>query len=370
MNRKKIFLASVLKPVNEARMYEKFAKSLADYYEVHVAGHEGKNKNIHKNIYLYPLFQLTRLSFDRFFAPWKIYQLMVKIKPQLVVACTHELLIAACFYKLFHKTKLVYDVQENYYFNIKYTQTFPLVIRNILACYVRAKEKLCGHFIDHFILAEKCYEEELPFLRTKYTVIENKYRPLEEEAIQPVKKSKTINLLYSGTISLEYGIFEAVNLAKKLYEVNNSIRLTIIGWSAKEQTAKALRKEIEGVPFINLITDHKPVPHQKIIKEISQADFGLLSYRPNKSTCNRLPTKLFEYTAHKLPMLINKNPKWESLSKAYNSAILLDYHNFDPNHVLGLMSSTTFYDKGDTNQVLWKTEEQKLYKTINHLLNP
>ena len=38
VKKRRIVLASVLKPVNDSRMFEKMGQSLAPYYEVHIMG--------------------------------------------------------------------------------------------------------------------------------------------------------------------------------------------------------------------------------------------------------------------------------------------------------------------------------------------
>jgi hypothetical protein len=49
----------------------------------------------------------------------------------------------------------VYDLQENYYQNIRYTDTYPPVIRHLLASTVRSVERISAPLVDHFLLAEK-----------------------------------------------------------------------------------------------------------------------------------------------------------------------------------------------------------------------
>mgnify|MGYP000229935105 CR=1 FL=1 len=88
-------------------------------------------------------------------------------------------------------------------------------------------------------------------------------------------KTLEFNLLYSGTIAKAYGIFEAIELSKKLYENDSSIRLTIIGYCAKKSDLLRLKHEIQGLDFVTLIGGDHLVPHSEIVNEIKKANFGL-----------------------------------------------------------------------------------------------
>ena len=261
-------------------MYEKIAISLAKEsgFEVHVAGYKGAVRNPPQNIQVHSLFSFKRLSMGRILAPWKIYKLYLKVKPEDIIITSHDLLIVTCIYKILFGAKFIYDVQENYYRNIAYTTTFPPIIRNLIAGWVRLKEYLTRPFIDHYFLAEKNYEKEFSFTKGKSTILENKaLRPVPSTS-PLVRKSDTKHLLYSGTISENYGIFEAIHFAKKLHEMDSSIRLTIIGYSPKNEVFEKLAKAIKGHSFITLKGGNILVPHQEIIAEIQKSDFGMLPY--------------------------------------------------------------------------------------------
>jgi glycosyltransferase involved in cell wall biosynthesis len=361
-------------------MYEKFGISISgmEGLEVHIAGFkpaEERDRREEKQgkLIFHPIFNFKRLSLSRLFAPWKLFKILLKVKPHIIIATTFEILIVTILYKILFGAVMLYDVQENYYRNILYNKTYPPLIRNILAIYTRLIEYISRPFISQYILAERNYEKEFSFSKGKSIVIENKYKNLPGE--QPVlsrirPRSRTpIRLLYSGTISEEYGIFEAVNLAEKLHETDYHISLEIIGYCSKIQTLTELKRRIDGKNFISLTGGSSIVNHQIIIKAINKADFGLLSYQPNKSTENCIPTRLFEYQAHLLPMIIQENKLWEEICKPYQSALFINYRNFDHHSLLRQMTHTVFYPKGPVQDIFWKSEEPKLQNLIAKYLN-
>src|SRR5690606_8480188 len=136
--------------------------------------------------------------------------------------CTHELLLPGVFLKILLGCRLFYDVQENYYRNIIHTPAFPKFLRPILATYVRVKEWCSAPFIDHYFLAEASYQTELPFLRKKYTIIENKYKGRRIPTDKKCTSDRNFHFIFSGTLAQSTGVFIAIELACKLHKENPS----------------------------------------------------------------------------------------------------------------------------------------------------
>jgi glycosyltransferase involved in cell wall biosynthesis len=369
----RILIVSILKPVNDPRMYEKFGISISgmDKVEVHIAGFKAAGENQEagsgkwgERIIFHPLFNFKRISWGRIFAPWKLLKLLFKVKPHIIVVTTFELLIVTILYKILFGGVLLYDIQENYYRNITYNKTYPPVIRNILATYSRCIEYLSRPFVNKYILAERNYEKEFSFSRGKSIIIENKYKNLKNEPSvlnrQKPIQGNSIKLLYSGTISEGYGIFEAIDLAERLHKINQNITLNIIGYCSNFHLFKKIKNEISDKNFISLSGGGSLVSHHQIIEEIKKADFGLLSYQPNPSTENCVPTRLFEYQAHLLPMIIQENRLWKEICEPNHSAIFIDYKKFDPANLYEQMLNQSFYPNGASPENLWNSEEEKL----------
>jgi glycosyltransferase involved in cell wall biosynthesis len=352
-------------------MYEKIATSISkiEGVEVFVAGFKGIEISPPINIHLVPLFNFPRLSWKRFLAPWKFYKLLLKVKPKLIIITTHELLIVTSLYKILFGGKIIYDVQENYYRNIAFTNTYPPLFRNLLAGWVRLKEYLTRPLIYGYLLAEKNYEKEFSFTRKKSLIIENKTkRPDRKNWNLPITSDK-IKLLYSGTISKEYGIFEAIKLAQKLHEIDPKISLTIIGYCANSQTLKSLKEQIQGMDYIHLKGGETLVPHQEILEEIHSNHFGLISYLPNKSTMNCVPTKLYEYLAFRLPVISQPNPIWAEMIQNYQAGIVVDFQKTTPQSLLLDLYRGQFYTKiTDPKELFWEGEEEKLIRLIKTFL--
>jgi len=364
--KRRIVIASVLKPVDDTRMLEKLGQSLADVYDVHIIGFPSSN-TLHSNkIKLHPLPRFNRLSIGRLSAPWKILKKLFGLRPVLLIISTHELLFIALLTKLSLHTKIIYDVRENYARNIKHTNAFPVGLRTLLALYVRFKEWIAKPFIDQFFLAEKEYVHELAFPVSRTTILENKYKrslPFEKKE----KAGHSLQLLFSGTLAESTGVFTAINLASALHGVDTSITLTIIGYCARGETLNKIKHAIHDKSFIVLKGGDQLVPHTEILKAIQQADAGIIAYPPNPSTINSIPTKLYEYLGNQLPILLIHHDTWVSICATFPAAIVFDEKLAEPETILRDLQNTRFYIRTSPS-IFWETEETKLLLAIQNLL--
>jgi glycosyltransferase involved in cell wall biosynthesis len=339
MKKRRIVIASVLKPVDDTRMFEKMGVTLGDsgQYEVFIIGYPTRNIPAYANINFLPLTSFPRLSVARLLAPFKILRILHQVNPQILIVNTHELLIVAVLNRILFGTKIVYDIRENYYRNLLYAESFPLLLRPFLAGWVRLKEKVSSPLFHHFFLAENGYQKEMSFFGNRATLIENK-------AKVPANLSRTaipgkLRLLFSGTLAESTGVFQAISLAKKLHGLNEGVQLTLIGYCAKPETLRRIHHEINGFAFIQLHGGNYLVPHPEVIKAIYASDFGIVCYPPSRHTENTVPTKLYEYLACQLPILLQNHRPWVELASRYRVCIAIDVPTADPHLILQQMSA-------------------------------
>lgn len=367
----KLLLASVLKPIDDTRMYEKFARSLAkiDNLEIYVAGQIGKAHEPNGKIHFYPVFDFGRLSLKRLFAGFEIGKILLKVKPDIFIANTHELLVVVVLYKILFGGVIIYDIQENYYKNIRYGGHYPLPFNMLIAWYVRLKERILFPFLTQCLLAEMCYISEMPYLKPKALTIENKFLPpVSYPAITDRKPlNKRLDIIYTGTIGKTYGIFEAIELAKELLNALNGT-FTIIGYCPDKNVLRQVKAAIEGYSNIELTGGDQLVPHPDILRKIEQSNLGIISYQKNPALVDKIPTRMYEYLACQLPFLLTDNPVWVSYCQRYEACIAVDYSNPDPEAILKSINNSSFYSKKPGSEIYWYSEEEKLLKNIRALL--
>ncbi len=359
-----MLISSVLKPINDTRLYEKIGQSLAkkETLEVHICGFHSDLPS-DQNITFHPLFQFKRLSISRFLPYWKYAILLFKVKPDIIICNTFELQLFNSLYKILFGAEYYYNLEENYFKNIRYTTNFPIAVRFVLAHAVRLKERLLHPFVNNYFSAETGYLSEMPFIQNKATLILNKFAP----TLLPIEryKSSTKNhFLYSGTIAEHYGIFDIIKFIKSLQIINPEIKLTIIGYCANEKTLSVVKDIIKNHNFIELIGGDERVNHQQILDQIQVADFGIICYKNNPSTNNCFPTKLYEYLHYQLPIINLTTNTWSN-QKLVSSAILeinTDIEN--TTNVLEKITSHLFYKNNYSQDIYWESEEKKLFTIL------
>lgn len=379
IKKRRIVLASLLKPIDDARMYEKLGITLTSRYEVYIIGQAGKSASAISNLHFIQLPAHARLSYRRLFAPWHVLRAVSRIRPHLLIVCTAELLPVALCARFLWGVKIIYDIQENYVRNILHGNAWPRHLRPLLALTVRIIEYVTSLTVSHFLLAEQTYADELKFIRKDFTIVENKLVrtghtfdvPSRRKGTSPLQR-KQLRLLFSGTLAETTGVFTAISLARRLYQDGANIQLSIVGYAAQEGVRADIKKLTRDCSFIELAGIDSLVPHSTILEAIAQADFGIVAYPKNISTWESYPTKLYEYMGYRLPILLIDNPRWISYCAPYRAAVVFsaDNRSIDTPALLAEMRQGTFYVDPPQN-VFWESEAPKLLAAVsNALLRP
>lgn len=354
-------MASVLKPVDDTRMFEKIGATLAaEGNEVYIIGYRSPVEDSVPGITMIPLPAFNRISLKRLMIPWIIFQKINQVNPEVIIINTPELLLVTVINRILSGRKIVYDVLENYYRNIRYTNVYPALLKIILAGSVRLTEIILTPFVSRFFLAEKGYARELKFIKDP-VILENKL-PEKIAKQYSTKHSTYYNLLFSGTLARSTGILEAIALCRELHAIDPNYNLTIIGYAALPEVLSEIRKQIADAPFIKLIGGDNLVPHKDVLQEISTAGTGIIIYPPNPGTESSIPTKLYEYLALKLPVIISHTQDSVRLVQNCNAGIVLQSGVSATILNQRLASSTFTFDCGHT--IFWESQSGVLLKAL------
>ncbi|MCS7018171.1 MAG: glycosyltransferase [Cytophagales bacterium] len=366
----KVLIASVLKPVDDVRSFERFALSIHANFEVFLVGAPSlaplpKISNIH----FLPYAFFPRRLVQRWRAALVFQRYLWNVKPQIVIVQSPDLLPFAAIYALLHNCQLIYDVQENYRFNIFHQGYYQGLVKYILANAVRMVEIISSCCISRYWIAERSYADELFFVKNKCDFVPNKYAPLHPtnqlpKNIPPIRLTPhRLRLIYTGTVSCAYGTHLAIDLAKKLHAAQAGISLLVIGSCSDEKYRQELEKMVTDCPFIDWRVSPQPLNHQLIIKALANADLALMPYLPNRSTERCMPTKLYEYMAFRLPFLMPANPLWESVALPWRAGLVVNFQNIDTEKLLQQIVTTTFYDPPPP-QWVWRFNRKQFRRLL------
>jgi glycogen(starch) synthase len=382
-----LLLASVLKPLDDTRMHGKFAHTLAALLpapgRVWVAGRLAPTPLAPTNVQFASLLQGSRLSLERLLAQRRYWRLLRQARPSLVLVHAPELLpLTLLWQRLGRGRQFIYDIQENYVGNIRSQGVYPAAVRGLLARGLRWVETRAARSAAAVVLAESSYADELPFLKLlpagRVLVLENKYQPQPSEVLPRAARplpppTEPLRLLYSGTISELNGVHEAIALARQLRPAwPGGVGLTIIGFCQQPALLADLQRiATEEASWLTLIGGAELVPHAQLVAEIGRSHLGLLPYRPHPSTARCRPTKLFEYLAHGLPVLVPPNPLWAGPVQAYQAGLVVDFTQpaAAATTVAAALRTAVFYPAGPpTDAVLWAGEGKKLRHLLESIL--
>jgi hypothetical protein len=367
-----IVIASILKPVDEVRIYKRFAISLSktNKYDLNIIGIESKShQSDHPNIHFHS-YKYSHRSIINRFRRWIEYTKKIKeIDPELIIITSPEFLLIHLLFIKKNSQKWVYDIQEDYWKNITFLSTYPKTIKFILRSIIRKTEAKLASNYDGLILAEKAYLNELPFAKKhqQKVILENKYH--NSNPIKRAKKKEAKNLIFTGVVSDYSGIFETISLFRKLQETRPHLTLKIVGYSFQHKTQKRLKKLISTNNQIEWIGEETFVSHDKIISELRNSDVAIIGYRPNSVNENKMPSKLYEYVAESIPFIVQKETIWCQYGTSHNMAICIDFDAIEPHGILSLADRCIENPIAhDIEGALWQTEENRLIELINTLI--
>ncbi len=360
---KKIVIANTLKPVDDVRAFEKIAQSIAktNKYEINIIGNAGKKESGFSSIKFYPHHLSGKSIFKRLAIRYRILGILIKLKPNILIITTHELLTIAWLSKLINRTKIIYDVQEDYKQNIRYLSRLPLTL--LLAYLVRLKERISHAYVDQYWLAEVCYENDLQLKPS--IVLENKAKNTDLKR-NPKKK---LSLLFSGTVSSYSQVQLAIEVYQGLRGIKPDTTITIIGQCHDRKLFQWLEQLADQDGHINLQISDRFISHEQITEAIMESDLGIISYQPNAVNENKFPTKLYEYSRYSLPYLIQGNSKWYDKSIHLGGAIAIDFTNPNLDLIIERMKDpTSLFTNNYPETETWESQEGVLNGSIETLI--
>lgn len=362
----KVVIASILKPVTDTRMLEKMAQSLSleSKYSTFIIGQDAKASEHPDNITLLPIFSFPRLSLKRIWAHWKFLFCLVKIRPQIIIVNTYELLKAASFYKIIFGCRLIYDIRENYHLNVAQGSSYPRISRAMIAFLIKKFESFFSVWVDHFFIAERSYKDELPFIGKDYTLLENKVAQSVTDNISITRDPGGFRFLICGTLSIEYGVLEGIDFFLRIAGKLQGARLTLMGYCPNSKTRKHLLKKIEGIDSINLIGGNQPVPHEMILEEMGKANYLLLPYRNLPQIINCFPTKIYEAAALKCPVIISPFGIWKQFVEDNSAGLLFNFQSSDPEEIINQLSSNSFYTSEFEASIYWESYQENFLNSL------
>jgi len=209
--------------------------------------------------------------------------------------------------------KVIYDVHEDYVDAILHKTWLPRWSRKLISNAFNFMEKKCAAFFNAVVLAELGYRNSFKKVRTRQEYILNYPLATVNNIERPLTNRKPINLIYAGTISDIRGAVEMVEALHILHNEACNVHLYLVGPINQPTLQVRLDELIKKYGLQDRITMTGFIPHAQVYDYYRQADIGLGLLYPVDNHLKSLVTKIFEYMAVSLPMVISDFPHWKQL---------------------------------------------------------
>ena len=298
----KVLLAQFRKPPVESRFFDRIGAVLARSGMMVLSAGNGNikfDKPDDSTICILPVFQWPASSGN-----WqnlqRLWQLMLCERPAVLIYSSPEISLLIPLIRLvFPGLEIVFDLQENHGLNFR-KQTYRPSAAFLFAAAADLLVWL-GRTGSHRIwLAEKIYQTQFPGMKRKSGLVEN--FPSWRYTRQAMQIENPFALCFTGFISRESGILQAIELVKTLRQNNPAYHLLVCGYCADSR----LREEILQHPFIHCT---KPLESWASDEDIfccmQKSAAQLMAYEETEANLDKTPSKWYASLACGLPVWYN-----------------------------------------------------------------
>lgn len=317
---------SLMNPAVHSRIFFKEALTLvAAGWQVTIIGRDAATAPYEREgVTIVPIPDFARLSLARMRMRHRVAGLAAGTQADVFVVHSPELAPAVARLRSERpRARIVYDVHEDYFRNIRYGGYYPPLLRNRLAAAVRQRELTMARTCDGLLLAEDCFEEIFENIGTPRIFLRNKFqRPASLQGLQASTPAEP-TLLVTGTLAEAWGLFHAVDLWVQINR-HLPVNLVVAGHSHSKELIQKLRGKIKSSGFesrFSLIGGNDYVPYEEIVKQIAACTAGLALYNPQENIKDRVPTKFYEFMAFGKPLFYTDNEPWNRLNDQWHFGI-------------------------------------------------
>ncbi|MBC1474450.1 glycosyltransferase family 4 protein [Listeria grandensis] len=317
---------SSVHPYQDARIFYKEALTLAKYYYVDFYGVGNGQVEVKENLSISLLPKRSRLQ---------RYKNILELKKQIKKSSAKfyhfhdpELLLLVPFIQRNKKgAKIIYDMHENFPAAIQNKNWIPKPFRKVLSLLVENGERHYLKMLNGLIFAEKSYSKHYVDIDVAKADIYN--FPIRVDISQcsiPNIKTRPLRLIYIGRIATVRGVFEMLEAVSQLVREGIEVELLLIGESERNVLQEII-SFIEANELQNHVCYKPYVNYEDIWEYYFEADVGICLLHPVPNYTDSLATKIFEYMAASLPMIVSDFPIWKQLMDENKCGIAVCPHN-------------------------------------------
>lgn len=300
-------------------------------------------------------------------APFRMFRLALKQKAAIYHFHDPELMLTGMLLRLSGK-KVLYDIHENNRLNILDKEYLSPFFKSVFYWSYFWFEKFAILFYHQLVLAlsEETYKQY--YSEKKSTVVLN--FPLYIDKFSKYKSIKAnIRFVYAGVVHPARGVITMIEFIARLNEKGLNASLDLIGAIRPDGFFEEIQKLSKDYQLADKVNLHGFVDAPDVSKYLAEADFGLVFLHPYLRYKEALPTKMFEYMQHGLPVITNDYPLYKKYVEETQTGICIDVEKLDEatNRILHLLDKPNSCQQMAKNGIEltqnrfnWSTQEAKL----------
>lgn len=369
--KRKVCHISTAHPENDGRILFKQCSSLSKAgYDVSLIVTSDKEKVIN-GVKIVPLSEKSNNRIYRMFYKTKeAYNKAINVDADIYHFHDPELIPLGKKLKKIGK-KVIYDVHEDMPKQIlskKYLGNMGT--RKLISKAFDKFEKINSKEFDAIITPQDWIKDKFLSYNKNIVIVKNFAMKNIIDKAEPMvidEEKENFKIIYIGSITQIRGIREMIK-ATEIF--NGKVELIVIGeWETEELFLEC--KKLKGYRYTRYLGK---LPIEEMYKYIKLADVGMSILYPTPNYKEAIPTKVCEYMACKLPVILSDFPFWRELFgdigiyvnpldiKDVVNAIEYYRTNKEITNAKGIANRKVFEEK-----FCWSTEEEKLLNLYNSM---
>lgn len=332
----KVCHISTLHPPFDPRIFYRQCRSLARAgYDTHlIVPLESDYKRV-DGVYLHSVGNIAderagfkgSLRFKRFRQAFRLCQI---IHADIYHLHDPELIPLGLWLRFTTRSRIVFDCHEHNIAFLREKTEIWAPVRRLSIWIMQLLEKLAAQYFDAIVTADEGVER---IYRNRYrarrVITINNFPLLELFSLQEastIDVERPYDLVYHGSLA-QYRINNALEIAQRLKTQGHNVKWFLFG--PCPNTAWLL-KEIESRGLSDVFTIYpEHIPHNKVMELVLSARIGIIPLPDIIKFRYNVPTKLFEYMALGMPVILSNLPPSRPYLKNTMCAIMISPNDYD-----------------------------------------
>ena len=243
----------------------------------------------------------------RFLSTFSLF-FKIKGKYSLIVLADPELLPVGIMFKLFKRTKVIFDAHEDYIDFMKHKHYIPKYIRSLVSLCMMFLLHISSIILDGFIFSDEGTAHEMKYLSSNKKMFFYNF-PVLSLFPDPIKKwsDRMYDVVFVGSMSRTSGTLVMLNAIAKLSKKHDNLKCLFIG-----EPGQYMKDDVDRIISENNLKDVVKfagrLPHGDIPELLQDCKVGLIGLLDLPKFHKNISTKQFEYLASGIPIVSSDLP--------------------------------------------------------------